>query len=291
MYSILQAIKFEDEAQQDNSIFNVISRKHRKDLTRYFWGDLLYRVYSKKINNFFCLFIWGEQGTAKSGVGQLIAQTIFPKFRQDQVVFSNEELRQKMKALKVGEGLLRDEFQKTFGEGTYQLQATIENYTRQLRERGNSFIYIQPDFMEMKNFHYYLRIIAFDEDLRIATAGLQNPMTNGYMGCVNFNLNPIWNNEFWKGYNKRKVSFVDDVATNNYEKVDLNEIALEMMEQEEFIKCIFRKKDGDLRLDMGGVKNLVYKYSPNLTTGQNNMISQEIKLEFNYKKDEFEKAI
>jgi len=280
MYSLLQAIKFEDEANQDNSLFNVISRKHRKDLTRFFWADLLHRIHSQKINNFFCLFIWGEQGTAKSGVGQLIMQVLYPNFKQDQVVFTNEQLRTRMQSLKTGEAILRDEFQKVFGEGTYQLQATIENYARQLRDRQNSFVYIQPDYMDMKNFHYFLRTIAFDEDLRVVTAGLQNPMTNGYMGYVNFDLNPIWNNGFWKDYQKRKSKFVDVVATNEYEKLDLTNIGLEIMKLKEFKKCIVKTKSGDNKLDMGFCKNLVYKKSPNLTTSQNAMLVQEIKYLF-----------
>jgi hypothetical protein len=276
MYSVLQAIKFEDEADQDNSLYNVISRKHRKDLTRFFWADMIYRIHSKRINNFFCLFIWGEQGTAKSGVGQLIMQVLFPQFRIEQVCFTNEELRRKMFEIPKGEAILRDEFQKVFGEGTYQLQATIENYTRQLRDRGNSFIYIQPDFMDMKNFHFYLRTIAFDEQRRIVTAGLQNPMTNGYMGYVNFDLNPIWNNGFWRQYQERKNQFTDVVVTNQYEKVDITGIARIIMKDKLFKSCIVSNDKGD-KLDMGMVKNIVYKLSPNLTTGQNNMLVHEIK--------------
>lgn len=287
MYSILQAIKFEDEANQDSSLFNVISRRHRKDMTKYFWADLIYRIHSKKINNFFCLFIWGEQGTAKSGVGQLIMQVLFPKFKIEQVVFTNEELRMKMETIEPGEALLRDEYQKVFGEGSYQIQATIENYTRQLRERGNSFIYIQPDFMDIKNFHYFLRIVAFDEDKRIATAGLQNPMTNGYMGYVNFDLNPIWNNDLYKAYSERKKSFVDVVATNEYDKIDLEAIGYKIMKQPEFTRCIKKSKKG-YTLDMGLVKNLVYKKSPNLTTSQNMMLVQEIKAIFQFKMKDFD---
>jgi len=290
MYSLLQGIKFEDEANQDNSLFNVISKKHGKDLTKFFWADMIYRIHSKKINNFFCLFIWGEQGTAKSGVGQLIMQVLFPKLRQNQVVFTNEELRQRMETLEIGEGLLRDEFQKVFGEGSYQVQATIENYTRQLRDRGNSFVYIQPDFMDMKNFHYYIRTVAFDEDKKTVTAGLQNPMTNGYMGYVNFDLKPIWNNGFWQEYKKRKDKFVDIVATSEYQKVDLGAIAKRIMCLREFKGCIKTTKKG-VKLDMGFVKNLVYKKSPNLTTAQNNMIVQEAKFIFESKKYDIEKKI
>lgn len=290
MNSLLQAIKFEDEANQDNSLFNVISNKHRKNLTKFFWADMLYRIHSKKINNFFCLFIWGEQGTAKSGVGQLIMQVLYPNFKQNQVVFTNEQLRKRMQTLNQGESVLRDEFQKVFGEGSYQIQATIENYNRQLRERGNSFIYIQPDFIDLKNFHYYLRIIAFDENTRLVTAGLQNPMTNGYMGVVNFNLNPVWENEFWRKYKTRKNKFVDVVATNEYEKVDLTSIAIKIMKDESFSGCVQVTKKG-LKLDMGFIKNVVYKKSPNLTTSQNNMIIQEIKYIFNQKKSIMEKEI
>lgn len=277
--NVLKTLKFQDEANQDSSLFNVISQKNAKDLTRFFWGDLLYRVHSTKVNNFFCIFIWGEQGTAKSGIGQLINQVLFPDtFKINNVAFSNEELRQRMMTLKFGEAVLRDEFQDTFGEGSYQLKATIDNYTRQLRERKNSFTYIQPDFVDMNNFHYYIRTIEFDEDRKEVLAGLQNPMTNAYMGFVRFNLRPVWNNGFWKQYRQKKKKFVEIVASNQYEKIDLSKIALDIMEKKEFVKCLKIKKNGDLTLDMGFVKNLVYKYSPNLTTSQNNMLAQEMKL-------------
>lgn len=278
MRSILQLIKFEDEANQDNSLFNVISKKHRKNMTNYFWADLIYRVHSKKINNFFCLFIWGEQGTAKSGVGQLIMQVLFKNFSQEQVVFTNEALREKMNKIEKGEALLRDEYQKVFGEGSYQLQATIENYARQLRERGNSFIYIQPDYMEIKNFHYFIRTIHFDENKRLVTAGLQNPSTNAYLGYVDFNLNPIWNNDFWKEYEKRKKEFVDVVSTNTYSKLDTYKIAKEIItNNKEFISKCYEIKNKKIKAKTSLIRLLVFKKSPNLTTAQNSMIVQEIK--------------
>jgi hypothetical protein len=292
MFSILQRIKFEDEANQDNSLFNVISKKYGKNVTQYFWSDMFYRVYSNLINNFFCIFIWGEQGTAKSGIGQLIALTLFPDFDISQVAFTNEELRNMVSEIEPNKAVLRDEFQKTFGEGTYQLQATIENYARQLRDRQNSFIYIQPDFMDMKNFHYYLRTISFDEKDKIVTAGLQNPSTNGYIGYVLFDLKPFWNCAFWQKYKIKKDKFVDIVASNSYDKLDLNKLAIKMMENKDFHRCVETMKNkNDVKLNMSGVKNLVYKLSPNLTTGQNNMLTQEIRLIFQETKKEYMKNV
>lgn len=290
MKSILNTIKFEDEANQDASLFNVISNKHGKDMTRFFWGDLMYRVYSNKINNFFCIFIWGEQGTAKSGIGQVIHQTIFPDFCSEYVAFSDEELRRIMNEIPPFMPILRDEFQEAFGDGSHQLRATTDNYTRQLRERGNSFIYIQPDFTDMKNFHYYLRTIHFDEVTKEVIAGLQNPMTNGYMGYVRFNLQPYWNNKLWMDYKAKKKLFVEKVATNMYDKIDLTKIGLGIMDLEDFSKAIQQTKRG-IKLDMGLVKNLVFKNSPNLTISQNNMIAQEIKMLFSDNKIAYENDI
>ena len=286
MKSILQKIKMEDEANQDASLFNVISNKHSKNMTRFFWSDCLERIYGSKMNNFICIFIWGEQGTAKSGVGQLIAQTLFPDFSIDYIAMSNEHIRKIMKDLPPRRLLLRDEFQKAFGDGTYQLQATIDNYARQLRDRENSFIYIQPDYTNMTNFHYYLRAIFFDIDKKMVRCGIQNPMTNGYMGYVDFNLAPIWENGLWKEYQEVKNKFVNQVALNTYDKLDLREISLEMMEIDEFRECITKTKK-DYKIIKGALKNFVYKNSPNLTISQNNMLVEEIKLIFNSNPDKW----
>lgn len=280
MWSTLQAIKFEDEANQDNSLYNVISNENSKDMTKFFWSDLIKRVYGQRINNFFCLFIWGEQGTAKSGVGQLIAQTLFPDFDAWQIAMSNEHIRKIMNNLPPRKLLLRDEFQKSFGEGSYQLQATIENYARQLRDRQNSFIYIQPDYTNMSNFHFYLRTINFDPENKIVRCALQNPMTNGYLGFVDFNLNPIWENELWEKYQKVKMSFVDTVATNMYDKLDLEEIGNGIIDLPEFRRVITITKKGQSKIISGALKNLVYAKSPNLTTSQNNMVAEQIKVIF-----------
>lgn len=271
MINPITKIKLIDE-YEINPTFNRVMGKNAVNLSNLFWADLYQRLNNKNMNNFFTIFIFGEQGTFKSGIGLDIAQKL--SINGFNITFSDEQLRNAVKHSEPGEIFIRDETQKTYGIGSEQLISNIENFVYQLRERQNSFIFICPENIAPAGFHYYLRTLFVIEELKLVKCAVINPKTNNYLGYIWFDLRESWDNEIWKQYKGMKNKFLNQVISNDYDKFSIEEYAEELLSKESFNLDDYRDNKGIIIPQF--IKNYVYQNSGNLTNDLMKMVYNHI---------------
>lgn len=274
MITQFMKLKYIDELNINPTFSRVIMPSKSVNLFTYFWDDLKARIYSKTMNNFYCIFIYGEQGTAKSGIGLALATELLRKNTKMHITFDDSQLIKKVASSRPGDTFIRDETQKSFGVGTLQMQSNIENFVYQLRERRNNFIFICPENLKPNGFHHYIRCILFHEELMMVKTALINPKTNNYLGYVWFDLRDHWNNKVWRDYKNQKETFLSNVVENKYDKFNSQEIAEEIFNHKEFDITLLQDNNGIIQPSW--VKDYVYEVVGNLTSEQTKMVYRKL---------------
>lgn len=255
MISELMMRRYDQYLQEDASFKNVL----KVDLTRQFWDDMDKRV-NDSINNFFVLFVFGEQGSAKSGVAQSIMQRYNPGFCAENIVFSNRELIERIKDSREGDCYIKDEMPLQYGSGSMIDQKMIQNFIAQMRASRVNFIFINPTRVNVQGCHYLLHTLLFDEKERKVRAGILDSYYFRYLGFVDFDLKPIWNNRLWQDYVRVKDAFLEQTKKQDYISLDLTKSARLVINHERFQRCLSPKG----KLVSGYVRNLITELFPNI---------------------------
>jgi len=268
MISKLRIVELQKRLIDDVSFENVL----KNNLTKLFWDDLDKRINSK-LNNFFVLFIWGRQGEGKSSIAQMIMQKYFPEFSVKQIGFTNSDVIDFMKNSKEGDSYIKDETPFQYGAGSKIDENTIKNFMNQLRARRNNFIYINPTMVYVESAHYMLETLIFNEETRKIRCGLQETKNFRYLGYVDFDISPIWRNNLFVEYEKKKKEFLKQVVNQDYGTLNIKKSAEIVMKEEEFKECVNEKG----KLVMGYLKNLIADKFSNIGKERQDMIKMKVK--------------
>ena len=205
-------MKYEQLLEDDIS-FEAVLEKPLDDL---FWEDMDIRV-KGSINNFFVLSIFGEQGTGKSGIAQLIMQRYIPDFQAKNIVFTNNELKEAVERSKEGDSFIKDETPFQYGAGSKIDEQVLHNFVNQLRASGNNFIMINPTRINFAGCHYMIHSLLFDDKKKTVLCGILETTNFRYLGSVTFDLKPLWENKLYRDYKKRKKIFLDKAKSQSQE--------------------------------------------------------------------------
>lgn len=226
----------------------------------------------------------------KSSTGQEIA-TINDetKFRADKVCFTYQEFRDKFEKSKPKEWFIQDEQVFLHGVGSGRIVESIQTLIETLRQRQNSMIVISPEgkYFPESIFTYVMETIDRSilgrckhnnnlHEIRTcphrphidieATVRLAVKKENVYIG---FYTIPItWKTQIWQEYYKRKVEFTRKVLTEDFQKIDYERLAKEVM-------SLPNNKDYKTHKQL---KLLLEKKYPNLAVGEKDLIIEEIVL-------------
>lgn len=172
-YDFCEYYKLEDDIQ--NNLFNqefnelhlrwIFINPETGKKTPAFTNDFLYAI-STRIYNFshINLFIFGPTDSGKSEGAQSLAdyyKTEFYKIQNIEVdipiMFSDADLDDVSPTLGYGSMVIRDESSNVTGDDSGILKTKIGNLIRAIRIEQNSFIYVNPDIIEVPLVDYYLR--------------------------------------------------------------------------------------------------------------------------------------
>lgn len=173
-YDFCEYYKLEDDIQ--NNLFNQeFNEPHLRWIfinletgkkTPPFTNDLLYAISTRIYNlSHINLFIFGSTDSGKSEGAQSLGdyhQKEFYKIHNLDVgipiiIFSDADFDDVSPTLGYGKMVIRDESSNVTGEDSGILKTKIGNLIRAIRIEQNSFIYVNPDIIDVPLVDYYLR--------------------------------------------------------------------------------------------------------------------------------------
>lgn len=227
----------------------------------------------------------------KSSTGQQIAiendDTIFDA---NKICFTYQEFRDKFEQSKPKEWFIMDEQVFLHGTGSGRIVESIQTLIETLRQRQNSMIIISPEskYFPENIFTYVMETIdrsilgkcKHNQELHEIRTCPHRPHTdinanvrlavkkdNSYIG---FYITPIaWNTPLWKEYYKRKIEFNTKVLTENFQKVDYEKLA----------QNIIRIPNSKEYKTSKQLMLLLEQAYPNLSVGEKNLVIEAIKIE------------
>jgi len=250
-------------------------RIFRTDFTQPFFDDLARRRDSK-IESHCVLTGWGFTGTYKSSLFIHIAQFMDKNFSAEKIAFTNQELLDLVEHQHTKGFILRDEQTREMGTGSGRQESFLQMQAETLRKSQISFGYISPELKPIGTEHYLIHTIGhndFKTDDRgnplepvYILFGVVNPPTRNYLGGAIVEIE--WGNKVWRGYDKKKIDFMDRVRSRQFAKQDM-----EKMRE----KCLldplakFAKTKNDWLI-------IIQRIHPSLTTAETDMLAAMIKM-------------
>ncbi|GAH76857.1 unnamed protein product, partial [marine sediment metagenome] len=173
-YDFCTVYQLEDEIQ--NNLFNqefnqphllwIFIDPQTKKKTPPFTNELLFAISTRILNkSHINLFVFGPTNSGKSEFAQATAKYYKSEFyrllRIHIIVhfgFSDADLDDLFPNLGYGHIFIRDESGGVSGEDSGLLKVRIGNLIRIIRAHQNSFIYVNPDLIEVPLVDYYIRI-------------------------------------------------------------------------------------------------------------------------------------
>lgn len=279
--TLLQKIK------TNPTLLNIVQKK--KDITEQMNEDFQHRLHGG-VNNFFTLYIEGEQGTQKSSVGQAIAIENEPTFKADQINFSYDEFLEKFKVSKPKTIFILDEEVFKHGSGSKRIVDNMQTIIETLRKRQNSIIIISPELKYFPENLFTYTLETFDNSIlvtcphnqdlhetRTCQCYMENTFTvkEAYVRCavkkegqyMGFYITQIkWNNPLWEEYSKKKDAFNELVTLQEHSKTNYEQMAEKIM----------RDPDSKEYRTKKALKILVYKHIPSLTVQEAEMVIEHL---------------
>ena len=173
-YDFCTKYQLEDEIQ--NNLFNqefnephllwIFIDPDTKKNTPPFTNELLFAISTRIFNkSHIILFVFGPTNSGKSEFSQAIAQYYKSEFYRllnihitVHIGFSDADLSDLFPILGYGHFVIRDESSSVSGEDSGLLKERVGNLIRVIRAHQNSFIYVNPDVIEVPLVDYYIRI-------------------------------------------------------------------------------------------------------------------------------------
>ena len=227
----------------------------------------------------------------KSSVGQEIANTNDQTtFTHQRICFTYPELRTKFEQTKPKQWLILDEQIFLHGTGSGRIVESIQTLIETLRQRQNSMIIISPEgkYFPENIFTYVMETIdrsilgrcQHNQELHEIRTCPHRPHIDiqayvrlavkkegVYIGFYTIPIN--WNTNLWQQYSKRKTEFLQRVLSEDFQKIDYEKIAKQIIAQPNSKDY---KTSKQLML-------LLEKTHPNLAVGEKNLIIEAIKIE------------
>jgi hypothetical protein len=268
------------------SLYEVFRKK--KDLTPQTNEDVQVRI-NGEIENFVTIFVCGSQGSFKSSVAQEIASKNDPTFTAYRICFTYQEFKDKLEKSNPREWFILDEQVFQHGTGSTRIIESIQTLIETLRQRQNSLIVISPEKKYFPEGIFTYTIETLDRsilgkctnndklhEIRIclfrphrdieATIRCVIRKDNEYIAFYIMKI--TWNTQLWREYYIRKVAFNKIILTEDFQKIDYQKIATEIIEDEE-AKVYQTKKQLMLYLE---------KKYPNYAVGEKELIIAQIQL-------------
>ena len=173
-YDLCTVYQLEDEIQ--NNLFNdefnqphllwIFIDPQTKKKTPPFTNELLFAISTRILNkSHIYLSLFGPTNSGKSEFAQAIAKYYKSEFYRllgiriiFHIGFSDADLDDLFPSLGYGHLVIRDESGGVSGEDSGLLKVRIGNLIRIIRSHQNSFIYVNPDLIEVPLVDYYIRI-------------------------------------------------------------------------------------------------------------------------------------
>lgn len=192
----------------------------QKDISKEFYTELAGR-------DSIVLWIFGGTGTGKSSFTLELSLIKDPDMSPDRVAFTNSEIDAILKESAPGDGIIRDETVKDFGEGSQQLLSKLQDATETLRKRRNSFYLLSPVIKGIPFIHYYLEIL--QTSVNLEEKAIKREIRKG-LKFIEFKVG-VWspdntplgyltlktkvNNLLYQGYEARKNKFIPLMASGD----------------------------------------------------------------------------
>jgi len=216
LYTPLQARVFKERLRSDDTF----QRCFTENITKDFDTEL-------KSRDQMILWIFGLTGTGKTTVATEKAKDIDANFSANNIVFDNNELREKVNKSQPGDTFIRDETVKDFGEGRDQMLAEVQDMTETLRKRRNSFFLLAPVVKGIPFVNFYLEVLQSDVSLehkalaRLVKKGLKyihfrvgiQSREGYYLGYII--VKSEVNNPIYTEYIKAKDRFLEEMASGS----------------------------------------------------------------------------
>jgi hypothetical protein len=272
--------------RRNASLYDVFRKN--KDVTRHVNDDIRLRT-KGELDNFFTIIISGTQGTQKSSLAQEVAEENDKNFSAHNIVFSYNELKDKLENSKKGDVFILDEEIAIFGIGSGRVVSAVQNMIETLRQHGASMIFISPDpkYFNENLFTYHFETI----DRSILGTCPANKKLHEIRTCnspkheniqatvrcavkkegeyIGFYIQPIrWNTGLWQDYTLKKKDFLKKVLADDFQKLDYEKIAFHISQDPDSQYCK-TSKQWMLYLE---------KKHPNLSVGEKGLIIAQIQV-------------
>jgi hypothetical protein len=272
--------------RKNPSLYNIF--KKNKDVTTLVDEDIRQRT-KGEIDNFFTIIMSGNQGTQKSSVAQEISVDNDKKFSSHNIVFSYQELKEKLENSKKGDIFILDEEIAIFGVGSGRVVSAVQNMVEMLRQHGASMIFISPDpkYFNENLFTYHLETIDRSilgtcsinkkhHEIRTCTDN-KHENIRATVRCavkkegeyIGFYIKPIkWNTKLWQEYTTKKKEFLKKVLADDFQKLDYEKIAFHI------------NQDPDSQYNKTNKQWMLYleKKYPNLSVGEKQLICAQLSI-------------
>jgi hypothetical protein len=262
----------------------------RKNIVINDWIDEEINVRLKgDVENFVVILILGQQGSLKTSVAIEKATEMDSNFKADNICFTYDYFKDKLMNSQQGEAFNLDEQVFSFGSGSMRIMGEIQTIIETIRIRKNPLIIcsVTNKYFNEDIFTFVLETVdkcligicesnAIPHETRTcqcqkheiveAYVRLAVKKNGHYIGLYIQKIN--WNNQSWKDYQPRKQSFMTQVLTSDFQKLDYEKRADELLKLPE---CEVIKT-------LKGFKLIVQKNIPKLTIGESELLATQMKL-------------
>lgn len=266
--------------------------KKKKNITPQINQEIEYRTRGL-LENWQIIHIKGDTGTLKSSTAIELCKIIDPTFNPNRIQFEYEQFREAINQSQPKDTFQLDEQLFTHGTGTTRIINDLSNIIETLRKRQNSLILVSPElkYFPEEKFTYTLETI--DDSITATCPNNQKPheprlckcymekncniqhahvrlavmKEQIYLGFYIIKIN--WNNPVWKEYTKKKDEFMEAVRQSQIHHHDYKKVAEKIMNHKDYQHYQKNKK---------GLRILIEQIYPNLTTTENENITEMIRI-------------